>query len=293
MTEAVRSAAAGDPPLAVICGGGSLPFAVADAAIGKGRRVLLVGLRGFADAARIAKYPHDWVAIGQAGRLFQVLEREGCRDLVFIGNLVRPNIRQLRLDLAGLGLLYRFGDMFRGGDGHILRRVVAMVEERGFRVIGAHEITPDILVPEGPLGSRRPGNGDLADIARGLEYLHATGPYDVGQAVVVAQNRIVAVEAAEGTDEMLARLAELHARGVVRYAAGTGVLVKAPKPGQDRRIDLPSVGPKTIEGAAAAKLNGIAVVAGSSIVAEPEEMPRLADRAGLFVVGVRDEAAPR
>jgi DUF1009 family protein len=293
MTDATGSAEVLDSPLAVICGGGSLPFAVADAAIQKGRRVVLIALRGFADAERIARYPHHWVAVGQAGRLFRLLKSEGCRDLVFIGNLVRPTIGQLRLDLMGLGLILRFAGMFRGGDSHIFRSVTAMVEERGFRVIGAHEIAPDILVPQGALGGRQPGAGDRSDIARGLEFLHATGPFDVGQAVVVAENRIVCVEAAEGTDEMLARLADLRKSGGVRFAEGTGVLVKAPKPGQDRRIDLPTIGPKTIASVRAAGLNGIAVIAGSAIIAEPEQVVELADRAKLFVVGVRDEGAPR
>jgi UDP-2,3-diacylglucosamine hydrolase len=293
MTDAIRGAVVLESPLAVICGGGSLPFAVADAAIRNGRRVVLIGLRGFAEAERIACYPHHWLAVGQAGRLFRLLESEGCHDLVFIGNLVRPTISQLRLDLAGLRLMLRFAGMFRGGDSHIFRSVIAMVEERGVRVIGAHEIAPHILVPEGALGSRQPGAGDRSDIARGLEFLRVTGPFDVGQAVVIAENRIVCVEAAEGTDHMLARLADLRRSGGVRFASGTGVLVKAPKPGQDRRIDLPSIGPKTIESARAAGLNGIAVIADSTIVAEAEQVAELAERAKLFVVGVREEGAQR
>jgi lipid-A-disaccharide synthase len=289
MTDAAPNAGSAQSPLAVVCGGGSLPFAVADAAIKDGRRVVLIGLRGFADAARIAQYPHHWVTIGQAGRFFRLLNQDGCRELVFIGNLVRPTIGQLRLDVVAIGLLLRFAGMFRGGDSHILRHVIAMVEERGLRVIGAHEIAPHILVPEGSLGSRRPGVQDQSDIARGLDFLRATGPFDVGQAVVVAQNRIVCVEAAEGTDHMLARLADLRRSGEVQFPSGTGVLVKGPKPGQDRRIDLPSIGPRTIENARQAGLGGIAVVADSAIMAEPQKLAESADRANVFVVGVCDK----
>jgi len=290
MSEATPSAQSGAGPLAIICGGGSLPFAVADAAIQDGRSVVLIGLRGFADADRITRYPHRWVALAQFGHLFRLLKSENCRELVFIGSLVRPTFSQLRLDLGTLRLLPRIARLFRGGDSHILNGVIAVVEEQGVHVLGAHEIAPDILVPDGPLGRREPDGKDRSDIAYGLQFLRAIGPFDVGQGVVVADNRIVCVEAAEGTDHMLARLAGVRHSGDVRFAAGTGVLVKAPKPGQDRRIDLPSIGPKTIENARAAGLNGIAVVAGSAVIAEPKEVMEAADRAKLFVVGVRDEA---
>ena len=156
----------------------------------------------------------------------------------------------------------------------------------GFRLLGAHEVAPDILVPEGALGRAQPSERDHADIALGLDYLRAAGQFDIGQAVVVAGRHVLAVEAAEGTDAMLARVAEMRANGRVRAPRGTGVLVKAPKPAQDRRFDLPSIGPRTVEGVARAGLAGIAVVAGSTIVAEPEQLVTAADRAKIFVVGV-------
>jgi DUF1009 family protein len=159
------------------------------------------------------------------------------------------------------------------------------LEREGFRVLGAHEVAPEILVPEGTLGRVPASDRDRADIALGLDYLRATGAFDVGQAVVVAGKHVLAVEAAEGTDGMLARVAEMRASGRVRAPGGTGVLVKAPKPGQDRRFDLPSVGPQTVENAARARLAGIAVVADLTIIAEPERLIAAADHANLFVVG--------
>ena len=213
--------------------------------------------------------------------------------MVFIGGLVRPTLGQLRFDFETIRLIPRLASIFRGGDGHFFSGIINIFEERGFNVLGAHEVAPQILVPDGPLGRRRPSAADLADIARGLEFLHATSSFDVGQAVVIAQNRILGVEAAEGTDHMLVRFADVRHSGRIRIPAGTGVLVKSPKRGQDRRIDLPSIGPKTIEGAIKAGLNGIAVAAGSAIVAEPERIAEMADRANLFVVGVRDDAPQR
>jgi len=291
MTEAVPAKLADDGALAIICGGGTLPFAVADAVTKHGRRVVLFALRGWADATRVAAYPHYWAAVGQFGTFCRLAHREGCRDVVFIGSMVRPAIWQIRPDFKTLRLLPRIFGMFRGGDDHLLKGVAAVFEEHGFRLVGAHAVAPEILMPEGALGHERPNDRDRADIVKGLALLNAASPFDVGQAVVVADARVLAIEAAEGTDRMLARIAELRQSG--RIASGRGVLVKAAKRNQDRRLDLPSIGPQTVEGAAQAGLAGIAVVAGSTIVAEPAQIGATADRAGLFVLGVREQAAER
>jgi UDP-2,3-diacylglucosamine hydrolase len=291
MTEAVPAKLADDGALAIICGGGTLPFAVADAVTKHGRRVVLFAIRGWADATRVAAYPHYWAAVGQFGTFCRLARREGCRDVVFIGSMVRPAIWQIRPDFKTLRLLPRIFGMFRGGDDHLLKGVAAVFEEHGFRLVGAHAVAPEILMPEGALGHERPNDRDRADIVKGLALLNAASPFDVGQAVVVADARVLAIEAAEGTDRMLARIAELRQSG--RIASGRGVLVKAAKRNQDRRLDLPSIGPQTVEGAAQAGLAGIAVVAGSTIVAEPAQIGATADRAGLFVLGVREQAAER
>jgi hypothetical protein len=284
-------ASAGEGTVAVICGGGSLPFAVADAATRRGRPVVLFALRGWADPQRVAAYRHHWIGLGQVGRFRRLAREEGCRDVVAIGSVIRPAFWQLRPDLGMIRLLPRVARMFHGGDAHLLAGVAGMLEDHGFRLVAAQEFAPDILMPEGAIGMRQPSEAARCDIARGLALLRATGPFDIGQAVVVADNHILAVEAAEGTDHMLARVAELRRNG--RIGAAGGVLVKAPKPGQDQRIDLPTIGPQTIEGAAGAGLEGLALMAGSSIVAEPERIATLADRARLFVFGVRDEAPRR
>lgn len=272
-------------PLALICGGGSLPLAVADSVSARGRRVLLFPLRGAADAVGIERYAHHWLYLGQAGKFIRHARAAGCRDVVLIGSLVRPSLWQIRPDFTMLTIFPRIVAAFRGGDDHLLSHVAKLFERYGFRLLAAHDVAPEILMPEGVLGAVQPSDGDRADIALGLDYLHAAGPFDVGQAAVVSGLHVLAVEAAEGTDEMLARVADMRASGRVRSAAGSGVLVKAPKPGQDRRFDLPSIGPRTVEGAVRAGLAGIAVVAGSTIVAEPERLIAAADRAKIFVLG--------
>jgi DUF1009 family protein len=275
----------GRGPLAIVCGGGSLPLAVADVVVWRGRRVVLFPLRGWADPAAIARYPHHWIGLAQIVRLQRLARGEGCKDMVFIGAVQRPSPRQLRPDLGTLRLLPRIVRLFRGGDDHLLAGIGQLFEEAGFKVLGAHEVAPEILVPAGELGRYHPTPRDLADIARGLSLISAVGPFDIGQAVVVADNRVLAVEAAEGTDHLLARVAELRRAGRLGVAGKVGVLVKAPKPGQDRRLDLPSIGTRTVEGAAAAGLSGIAVEAAGAIAADLQDVIRAADAAGLFVFG--------
>jgi DUF1009 family protein len=277
-------------PLAIVCGGGTLPFTVADAAKQQGRRVVLMALRGAADAGRVALYPHHWVRVGQFGRCTRLAKAEGCRDLVLIGSVVRPTLAQLWPDWGMIRNIPRLLKLLAGGDHHVLSAITRAFENQGFRLLGAHEIAPEILMPKGPMGHHRPGAGEQSDIARGLALLKAMGPFDVGQAVVVANRRVLAVEAAEGTDQMLLRLAELREKGRIRSPRGVGVLVKAPKPGQDVRVDLPSIGPQTVEQTARAGLAGIAAAAGATIVAEAQQLAAMADRAKLFVVGVDDQA---
>ena len=273
-------------PLALICGSGSLPLAIADSVSARGRQVLLFPLQGIARPEDYAQRPHTWVRIAKFGTLARAARAAGCHEMVLIGSLVRPAFWQVRFDLTTLKLLPRIAAAFRGGDDYLLSSGARLIEEQGFRVLGAHEVAPEILVPKGALARVQPSEGDRADIALGFDYLHATGPFDVGQAVVVAGRHVLAVEAAEGTDQMLERIAALRASGHIRASTVGGVLVKAPKRGQDRRFDLPSIGPRTVEGAARAGLAGIAVVAGSTIVAEPERLIAAADRANIFVVGL-------
>jgi UDP-2,3-diacylglucosamine hydrolase len=273
-------------PLALVCGGGSLPFAVADAAIRDGRQVVLYALRGAADPERVARYRHHWIGIGQFGRFKKLVAQEGCRDVVFIGALVRPSWRQMRFDFGMLMMLPTIVSAFRGGDNHLLSSMGRVLEQAGLRPVGAHEVAPAILVPEGVLGHVMPTADDRADIALALDFLDTNGRFDSGQAVVVAHNQVLGVEAAEGTDAVIERIAHLRDIGRIRLPRGTGVLVKAPKPQQDRRFDLPTIGPQTIAGIAKAGLAGIAVAAGGTVMAESEELVRAADRAGVFVVGV-------
>jgi DUF1009 family protein len=288
MTAAGSAKSSAEGPLAIICGGGTLPFDVAEAVTRTGRPVIIYALNGWADAARVGAYPHRWGAIGQYGRFKRFAREHGCRDIVLIGSLLRPALSQVRFDFGTLQVAPRIFAAFRGGDDHLLSGIGRIVENDGFRLHGAHEVAPDILVKEGLLGGVAPSSRDEADIVYGFDVLRATGGLDIGQAVVVANRHVIALEAAEGTDLMLERVADLRKRGRFRAPSGTGVLVKAPKSAQDRRFDLPSIGPDTVETVVRAGLAGIAVTANATIVIDPQRVARAADKARIFVSGIRE-----
>jgi len=273
-------------PIGLIAAGGVMPFAVADSLTARGINPVLFALRGACDPVRVERFRHHWISIGQLGNATRLFRAENCRDLVFIGTLVRPALSEVRLDWGTLRVIGRVWAAFRGGDDHLLSGIGRILEQDGFRMVGIKDVAPDLLMPEGCLTLKAPDEKAAADIARGRELLRALSPFDIGQATVVIDGHVVGVEDIEGTDGLLARVARLRAEGRIRARTARGVLVKAPKSGQDLRFDLPTMGPRTVEGAAAAKLAGIAIVAGNTIVVEPQAVIEAADAAGLYVTGL-------
>ena len=273
-------------PVGVIAAGGAMPFAVADSLAARGVGAVLFALRGVCDVERVERFRHHWISIGELGRAKRLFRAEGCRELVFIGSLVRPALSEIRLDWGTLRALRQVFAAFRGGDDHLLSGIGRIFEQDGFRMVGIKDVAPDLLMPQGCLTRAAPDRQSLADIETGRAVLHALGPFDVGQAAVVIDGHVVAVEDVEGTDALLARVIRLRELGRVRGAARRGVLVKAPKSGQDLRYDLPTTGPGTVEAVAGAKLAGLAVIAGNTLLVEPQAMIGAADAAGLFITGV-------
>jgi DUF1009 family protein len=273
-------------PVGLIAGGGAMPFAVADCMRARGVQPVLFALKGACDPEAVARFRHHWISVGQVGRAIKLFRAENCRDLVFIGTLVRPALSEVRLDWGTVRVLGRVWAAFRGGDDHLLSGIGRILEQDGFRMVGIKDVAPDLLMPEGCLTRTAPDPNAAGDIARGREVLAALSPFDIGQAAVVIDGHVVGVEDIEGTDGLLARVARLRKEGRIRAKAMRGVLVKAPKRGQDLRFDLPTIGSRTIEGAAAAGLAGIAIIAGNTIVADPQAMIEAADAAGLFVTGL-------
>ena len=271
-------------PLGIIAGGGLLPCVIADAAASRGIELHIVGIRGEA-REEIERFPHTWIKWGEVGRLFAALDDRGCRDLVIIGGVTRPDPTNIKLDLGAIRNLPFLVSLGIGGDDHVLSSIVRFLEGKGYRVHGAGDVAPELLAGVGRLGDRAPSAEDKADIEIAFRVVSALGRLDVGQAAVVAKGYVLAVEAAEGTDAMLVRCAELRELGRIRRRSRAGVLVKAPKPGQEDRIDLPTIGPETVKKAAAAGLAGIAVAAGQVLMAERAATIGAANQHGLFLVG--------
>lgn len=274
------------PAVAIIAGSGVLPFAVAESLQARGSRPVLFAIRGFCDPARVTGLPHHWVALGQLGRLTRLMRAEGCRDVVFIGALVRPALTDIRLDWGTLRAIPEFAAALRGGDDHLLTGVGRIFEQRGFRLLGIKDAAPELLMPEGNITKAAPDAAANADILRGSDLIRALSPFDVGQAVVVVDGHVIGVEGIEGTDALLERVAQLRREGRIRAKFGRGVLVKSPKAAQDLRFDLPTIGPVTVDGVVAAGLAGIGIAAGRTLVADMDATVAKADRAGLFVIGL-------
>ena len=268
-------------PLGIIAGGGALPGQVAAAAQASGRPVFIVALEGYAEPEVIAPYPHQVFRLDAVGAIRQALRAHACTDLVIFGTVKRPSNFSLRPDAEGVKLLAKIGRAAFAGDDGLLAAVLRVLGEEGFNLLGAHDILGDALAPPGLLTTRAPDTAAMADIERGIAVLKIIGAADIGQACVVQQGIVLAVEAVEGTDAMLARIPAVTRPGPA------GVLVKLAKPGQERRADMPTIGVATIRHAREAGLQGVAFEAGGTILADRKSMIEAADAAGMFLLGVQ------
>lgn len=284
MSEAPRGRSLG-----VIAGAGLMPIRLADAGVKAGRPVVCVLVEGFADAADYRRFPHEVIPLGQIGRMLAVLRAHGVQDLVMGGRITRPSLSSFRFDGEGMRLLGKLGTRaLFGGDDRLLTAVLRVAREEGFEPLMAQDLLQELLVPEGLLAGPAPDALARADIRRGVQVAQALGMADVGQCCVVQQGLVLGVEGVDGTDALLARCAGLRREGP------GGVLVKLVKPLQDRRIDMPVIGPDTVRNAAAAGLRGIAVEAAEqfhgTLVLERAETEAAAAAAGMFLVAVRPAA---
>ena len=275
--------------LGVLAGRGALPRLVAEAERRRGGDAYIIALRGFAEPWA-AQWPSATAGLGQVGRIFSLLRAAGCDRVCFAGGLQRPSLLNLRFDLTALRVLPQVARLLRKGDDGLLRGLAAIFEARGFQLVGAHELLGDLVAPAGPLGGRAPSSRDLEDAARAAEIVEALGQVDVGQGAVVAHGRCLAVETIQGTDAMLRGLVGQKRRAGAPIPSG--LLFKAPKPGQDLRMDMPAVGPDTMRRAKEAGLNGVAVQAGGVIVLDMAATARAADQAGVFFYGWRPLGEP-
>ncbi|HEV7369075.1 LpxI family protein [Arenibaculum sp.] len=265
--------------LGIVAGGGDLPFRLIEACRAAGRPFFVLALDGHADDGVCAGVPHARVRLGAAGQALDALRDAGVTEIVLAGRVRRPSLAELRPDWRATRLFAKLGMRALGDDG-LLRAVTAELEREGFRIVGAQDVFAALLTPPGPVGGLTPDAEAERDIARGVEVARMLGALDVGQAVVVQQGIVLGVEAVEGTDALIERC------GPLRRGGAGGVLVKIRKPTQDLRFDLPTVGPATVEAVARAGLAGVAVEAGATLMLDREAVAAVADRLGVFVVGL-------
>lgn len=266
--------------LGIIAGSGRLPRRIIESCRAAGREVFVLALEGEAEPDTVKAVPHAWCKLGGAASGLDLLRAHGVGELVLAGGVRRPSLSALRPDWRAAKFFARVGYRALGDDG-LLSAIVRELEREGFRVIGADQLLAGAELPEGPLGQILPDADATADIALGLRLARAIGGLDIGQAVVVQQGLVLGVEAIEGTDALLRRCAALRRDGP------GGILVKTEKPGQERRADRPTIGPQTAILAAESGLRGIAAEAGAVLLLDRDEVVRVADARGLFVVGVR------
>jgi DUF1009 family protein len=267
------------PKLGIIAGGGAVPGQLIQAARSQGRDCFVLAIKNSTDPSLLEGVDHAWLRLGQLGSALALLHEKNVMDVVMSGPVRRPSLAEMRPDWRTARFFARIGLKALGDDG-LLSAIIGEFESEGFRVVGAHEVLGDLLAPPGLWGAVHPDDQAESDIKHGVKVAQGLGALDIGQSVVVQQGIVLGVEAIEGTDALLERV------GGLRRAGAGGVLVKLCKPGQDRRVDLPTVGPDTLKRAEAAGLRGIAVEAGAAIVVDLDKLVREADRAGMFVTGI-------
>jgi lipid-A-disaccharide synthase len=270
--------------LGIVAGAGELPARLIAVCRAESRPFFVLALKGAADPELMAGLPHAWIRIGQGGEGLRLLRANGVSELVLAGGVRRPSPWALWPDWRAVKFFFGIGLKALGDDG-LLRAIIKALEGEGFHVVGAESILKSALAPLGRLGRLGPDPAAEADIALGIREARKLGARDQGQAVVVQQGAVLAAEDSTGTDALIAR-----AKGLMRPGPG-GVLVKTAKPAQERRADLPAIGPNTVEQAAAAGLRGIAVEAGATMLIDRAALVSVADRAGIFVVGVAASGA--
>lgn len=267
--------------LGIIAGGRDLPRDVIERCRAIGRPHFVLAFKGQTDPDTVRGAEHAWVHVGAVGQALKRLRQAGVEDIVMVGPLRRPSWTELRPDAKGALWIARL-TRCAFGDDSLLRVITEEIEKEGFKVIGVDSIMGNgFLTAPGVMGIFSPDTQALQDIKRGIEVAIALGTVDVGQAVIVQQGMVLGVEAVEGTDALIERCKKLARPG------GSGILVKIAKPGQDRRVDLPTMGPATVEGAIAAGLRGIALEAGSVQILHRQEVITKADQAGIFIIGIQ------
>ena len=264
----------------MLAGSGMMPTEIIRYCAAQQKEIFVMGLEPFASEANIGEVPHGFARMGEVGKILKAFQKNGVQDIVLAGGIKRPSFKELIPDWEGMKIVTRLA-LKKMSDDNLFRAVINEIEGYGFKVLGIEEVVPEMLFSEGLYGKTKPSSEDRDDIERGVVVAKALGAVDVGQAVVVQEGMVLAVEAIEGTDMMLSRAAAVKKEGKAP------VMVKVLKPGQDLRVDLPAIGLQTIEQLKKYGIKGIAVEAGGILLIEREQVIKMADEAGIFILGLK------
>lgn len=270
--------------LGIIAGKGSLPAQIIEICQKNNRQFFIICFDDDSVSEIIKRSPHAVVRIGAVGEALKYLRNAGVEEIVMAGGIKRPSLMSLKPDAAGAMLLKKLGKAFFSGDDALLKAVTAFFEEENFKVVGVDSILNDILADEGTLGKIEPDKQAKKDIMIGFAAAKNLGALDIGQAVIVKNSTVIGTEDASGTDAMIMACSKLQ-----QVNGKNGVLVKAKKPAQEEKVDLPSIGVQTIENLHAGGFAGVAVEAHGSLLIDKKELIKKADEYGIFVVGVKYE----
>jgi len=271
--------------LGLIAGSGDLPLSLANHAKAEGREVFIVGIAGFAEDTLLNQFDHKVISVGEVGKQLKALKQADVDEVCFAGIVKRPDFQNLKLDAKGLFILPKVIAAASQGDDALLRVLVQTIEDAGLKVVGADDVLSNLLVEAGALGKITPNQQDIKDIEKAADIAAQIGKLDIGQGAIVCDGLVLAVEAQEGTDLMLERCALLPSNLRGTADKPRGVLVKRPKPVQERRIDLPTIGLQTLRGLKAANLAGVAFEANSALLIDREKLIEYADSNNLWIYG--------
>lgn len=264
--------------IGLIAGGRQFPVLVVKGAKEAGHQIVVVGFTGHTDhQEELAEHADDFVMLkfGKLAKLFSYFKRHGVQDVVMAGTINKPKIMDVRhLDFKAIKLVFRQSEK---GDSVILGALTREFESEGMSVVPPHMFLPGLLTPEGVLTKRSPTEREWSDLRHGYKIAKEMGALDIGQCVVLREGIVAAVEALEGTDSCIRRGLE--------YGGAESVVVKVFKPGQEERVDLPSIGPDTIAAIAKGKGTVLGVEAGKSLLFDSERAIAAADRAGISIIG--------
>lgn len=267
--------------LALIAGSGNLPLEIIRSCQKNNTYLIVIGFESQTHLNEM-NVPYAQFSLGSIGKILAHFKKHNIKQIVFAGNIKRPSLKELQVDWIGAKWLQKLSLKAMKGDDALLSGILDLLQKEGFEILKPSDFLDNLILPAGTLTKISPTPDDYLDIDRGVQILKTLSPLDIGQSIIVQQGLVLGIEAIEGTKTLIQRCALLKREG------SGGVLVKMAKTGQNKKIDLPTIGPETIEDLKKAGFVGIAAEANATQVIDYEQTIKLADEMGLFIVEIKN-----